>query len=70
MAQRLRQMGTGLTHRMKMPLNPGVRGTGKQSRREDKGTAWASLHRGEGTGHPPGHGRGGKTTRQRVAHQT
>lgn len=50
------------TARDKVPLNPSVRGTGKQSGREAKGVKRASLRK-EGTGGPPGHGRGGKASR-------
>jgi len=48
--------------RSKLPLNPSVRGTGKQSGRERKGTKRASLRK-EGSGNPGGHGRGGKSSR-------
>lgn len=63
MAHRLRDESAPRSYRLKEPLNPSVRGTGKQSERERKGATYSSLHRGEGTGHPPGHGRGGKATR-------
>ncbi len=46
--------------RLKIPVSPSVRGTGKQSTRERKGMKRSSIHHGEGTGHPPGGGRGGK----------
>lgn len=50
------------TARDKLPLNPSVRGTGKQSRRESKGAKRPSMRK-EGSGGPPGHGRGGKASR-------
>ncbi|MBI2941309.1 MAG: hypothetical protein HYY04_12815 [Chloroflexi bacterium] len=65
MARRLKAAPTGLRDdRVKEPVNPSVRGTGKQSRRDEKGTALkhAPLH-GEGSGHPAGYGRGGKASR-------
>ncbi len=48
--------------RDKLPLNPSVRGTGKQSGRAAKGQKRASMRK-EGSGSPPGHGRGGKASR-------
>ena len=63
MARRLRDTSAEHSYRLKEPVNPSVRGTGKQSGREKKGEEFTTLHRGEGTGHPPGHGRGGKASR-------
>jgi len=62
-ARRLRDETAERSYRLKEPLNPSVRGTGKQSEREKKGVTYSSLHRAEGSGHPPGHGRGGKASR-------
>jgi hypothetical protein len=63
MARRLKTEIVSPSYRLKTPLNPSARGTGKQSRREKKGVTYSSLHRAEGSGHPPGHGRGGKASR-------
>jgi hypothetical protein len=65
MAQRKKDKTASQSYRLKEPLNPSVRGTGKQSEREDKGTEaeFTTRHFGEGAGHPPGHGRGGKADR-------
>jgi len=64
MARRLRDQRTPPSYRLKEPLNPSVRGTGKQSLRENKGTKLPSMHHSEGAGHPPGYGRGGKASRR------
>ncbi len=48
--------------RLSVPVNPSVRGTGKQSSRERKGFKKPSMHQ-EGVGHPPGGGHGGKASR-------
>jgi hypothetical protein len=53
---------TAESTRDKMPLNPSVRGTGKQSGRAAKGFKHPSLRK-EGNGTPAGHGRGGKASR-------
>ncbi|MHB1415303.1 MAG: hypothetical protein ACYC1C_08625 [Chloroflexota bacterium] len=45
-----------------LPLNPSVRGTGKQSGRNAKGGGKPN-YRKEGRGTPSGHGRGGKASR-------
>ena len=63
MGQRRRDENAPHSYRLKEPLNPSVRGTGKQSEREKKESTFTTLHRGEGAGHPPGHGRGGKASR-------
>ena len=65
MARRLRNQSTSPSFRLKDPVNPSVRGTGKQSLREKKGFKHPSLHHAEGAGHPPGYGgRGGKASRR------
>ncbi len=58
-----KSVGDSGVERLKIPLNPSVRGTGKQSGREKKGLKRPSIHHGEGTGHAPGGGRGGKSSR-------
>lgn len=65
MARKSKAKHGGLSYRLKVPLNPSVRGTGKQSEREHKGTEeeFTTSHFGEGSGSPPGHGRGGKASR-------
>ena len=63
MARRLKDESADHSYRLKEPVNPSVRGTGKQSEREKKEPEFTTLHRGEGAGHPPGHGRGGKASR-------
>ncbi|MBI4320207.1 MAG: hypothetical protein HY675_17085 [Chloroflexi bacterium] len=63
MVKREKSVGDRRFERLKAPVNPSVRGTGKQSTREDKGLKRPSIHHGEGAGHPPGGGRGGKSSR-------
>ncbi|HLH72598.1 MAG TPA: hypothetical protein VKX96_04885 [Chloroflexota bacterium] len=63
MAQRRRDENAPHSYRLKEPVSPSVRGTGKQSRREEKGMPFSTMHHGEGAGHPAGHGRGGKESR-------
>ncbi len=63
MARRLKDPNAPHSYRLKRPVNPSVRGTGKQSEREDKGFQSPAMHHQEGIGHPPGHGRGGKAAR-------
>lgn len=45
---------------LKVPVNPSVLGTAKQSGRAEKGGRIGSDRRVEGRGHPRGGGRGGK----------
>jgi hypothetical protein len=61
--RRLKEEAESPSYRLKEPLNPSVRGTGKQSRREKKGFRLSSEGRREDAGNPGGHGRGGKTSR-------
>lgn len=63
MANRIKDPRAPVSYRMKTPLNPSVRGTGKQSDRERKGEHSPAMHHQEGHNHPAGHGRGGKTSR-------
>jgi hypothetical protein len=63
MARRIKDKSADRSYRLKEPLNPSVRGTGKQSEREDKGPQLATHHHAEGEGQPGGHGRGGKADR-------
>jgi hypothetical protein len=65
MAERKRDPAAQHSHRLKEPLSPSVRGTAKQSRREDKGdeAEFTTTHFAEGTGHQAGGGRGGKADR-------
>ncbi|MBI2865317.1 MAG: hypothetical protein HYX94_12230 [Chloroflexi bacterium] len=55
-----KSVGDSRIERLKTPVNPSVRGTGEQSTRESKGTKRPSIYHGEGAGHAPGGGRGGK----------
>jgi hypothetical protein len=63
MARHPKSNSADRSHRFKEPVSPSVRGTGKQSEREDKGPQLSISHHASGTGHPSGHGRGGKADR-------
>ncbi len=61
MSKNGRDPGPAGRARHKEPLNPSVMGTPKQSGRVAKGAYVSSKSEGSGT--PPGHGRGGKASR-------
>jgi hypothetical protein len=63
MARRIKDKSADHSPRLKEPVSPSVRGTGKQSEREDKGPRYSMGHHAEDNGNPGGHGRGGKASR-------
>jgi hypothetical protein len=63
MARRIKDQSADHSPRLKEPVSPSVRGTGKQSKREDKTSLHAIGHGDKGNDNPGGHGRGGKASR-------
>lgn len=61
MGKRQKRAGTGARGSLKRPINPSVWGTAEQADRMEKGGRTGSGKRSEGSGHPPGSGRAGKT---------